>query len=381
MSIILRTLEKETSGKCFGSHRYSVDMTRVAPLDYDGSPKIVFKDRGETEKQNNSYINLTHHAKLISSQPPLIKFFLDGSRRTYKVDDIAYGDKVFPIIAGQVGIGCCRRDFGNMAGQALTMEIVIAVPACANKDGRRDELFFNTIAQKINELEFLKKRDIKISAIIPYITNQNDNFEDKAVAKIQDFMIKREKEMVAELVKQNLLSNDFYLLKDGSLEYNNTVRGDDYLKFDKIRNNYSHVIGVSKSFNPEAARTATNRSIAKTIAMLPVFHRTPAYMCSPDLTQGENFSVWYVRIRDRKLTNSPFDGILKVEKLLVSEKEKKEGLNSDAINNISANLINERNPVCYGADERWPNHLYPVFLTESYVKSKYLSTELFLNIF
>ena len=32
-------------------------------------------------------------------------------------------------------------------------------------------------------------------------------------------------------------------------------------------------------------------------------------------------------------------------------------------------------------DARWANHLYPVFLTESYVKSRYISTEMFLHLF
>jgi predicted nuclease of restriction endonuclease-like (RecB) superfamily len=41
----------------------------------------------------------------------------------------------------------------------------------------------------------------------------------------------------------------------------------------------------------------------------------------------------------------------------------------------------ERNPVCYGSDMRWANHLYPVYLTERYVKSHYLSTESFLHLF
>ena len=48
---------------------------------------------------------------------------------------------------------------------------------------------------------------------------------------------------------------------------------------------------------------------------------------------------------------------------------------------LTANILNERNPTCYGKDKRWANHLYPVYLTESYVKSKYLSTELFLHLF
>ncbi len=92
------------------------------------------------------------------------------------------------------------------------------------------------------------------------------------------------------------------------------------------------------------------------------------------------FGVWYIRLRDKKRTQTPFDGVVKVEKIMM-DKEIDNGIDSDVIDLISANIINERNPTCYGTDRRWANHLYPVFLTESYVKSRYISTEMFLHLF
>lgn len=69
-----------------------------------------------------------------------------------------------------------------------------------------------------------------------------------------------------------------------------------------------------------------------------------------------------------------------MEKILM-DNEIQNGIDSDDVDLISANIINERNPTCYGTDRRWANHLYPVFLTESYVKSKYISAEMFLHLF
>ena len=54
---------------------------------------------------------------------------------------------------------------------------------------------------------------------------------------------------------------------------------------------------------------------------------------------------------------------LKVEKIMMDE-EIENGIDSDVIDLISANIINERNPTCYGTDRRWANHLYPVFLSD-----------------
>ena len=66
---------------------------------------------------------------------------------------------------------------------------------------------------------------------------------------------------------------------------------------------------------------------------------------------------------------------------LTEEEIAKGGIDTDTVDLISANILNERNPTCYGTDRRWANHLYPVFLTESFVKSKYISTEMFLHLF
>ena len=37
-------------------------------------------------------------------EPCLLKYFLDGSRYVFKVDDIAYNKQVFPVVAGQIDI-------------------------------------------------------------------------------------------------------------------------------------------------------------------------------------------------------------------------------------------------------------------------------------
>jgi hypothetical protein len=100
-----------------------------------------------------------------------------------------------------------------------------------------------------------------------------------------------------------------------------------------------------------------------------------------EISGGVKFAIWYVRIREAKDSYSPFDGILKLEKILITSDEEEKGLETEELNYITANIINERTPVAYGSDTRWANHLYPIFLTETFIKSKYLSSEYFLNLF
>jgi len=150
----------------------------------------------------------------------------------------------------------------------------------------------------------------------------------------------------------------------------------------KIKNNYRYVVGVSKKFNPELIKDKNDKSNAGTIARLPLYHRTPAVMYAPGEQFGDvKFSVWYVRIREIKYTETPFAGVLKIEKMLMTGYESENGLETDEIDTITANVINERNPVCYGVDKRWANHLYPVYLTEKYIKSQYISDLHYLNLF
>ena len=47
----------------------------------------------------------------------LLSFFLDGSRRVFKVDDMGFvlpggRNVIYPIIAGQIGVGCTHREKG-----------------------------------------------------------------------------------------------------------------------------------------------------------------------------------------------------------------------------------------------------------------------------
>lgn len=381
MKEILSIIEKETHGKCFRSQKYSIDTESIFTLDYKDEKEIIAKNSGETEEQKG-YIDLLKLSKQISNDEPLFRYFLDGSRRVYKIDDIAYGQKVFPIITGQIGIGCCTRENRQVKMAKLKKENVIVLPCDANPDNIRNDQYFENIRSKINEQSNKSKMSFPIDRILYYTPKKDKDSKDLAVAKVQDRMIEMEKDLVAEFAKRNFLNKESYLVKDGSLEYKE-YKGDESNKYSytTIRENYAAVIGVSKSFNPSLVRKKDNTSMAKDIAELPVFHRTPAYMHQSEHTGQEQFAVWYVRIRDAKHCQSPFDGVVKVEKILMKDSERQHGLNTNEIDMISANIINERNPVCYGNDNRWANHIYPIYLTETFVKSQYMSNTFFLNIF
>ena len=389
MDSVLDTIAKETHGKSFKTYKYSFDGVSVPRFDYDDNQhKFTWKQYGETESHTKP-IPLKDFADRIVSQPPLFRYFLDGSRKTYKVDDMSYNNQIYPIIAGQVGVGCCTRINGVMRplyhkkDPIFERQLVITLPQKAKTSTwDDDELSFEYLRKKINDSWVMKNKGIEFSKIKAYSTSvqQGDKIENKGIAVIQNYMVEREQYMVSELVRRGFLLNNHYLLKDGSLEYqvHNLTKHQELLR---VRNNYRFVVGASKSFNPANCVDKNGRNNSNMIAELPLYCRTPVQMYESERIGNMKFAVWYVRIRNHIYTNNTFDGILKLEKILVSEEQMEEGLESSEVDMITANIINERNPVCYGADHRWANHLYPIYVTETFIKSKYLGEHMFLNLF
>lgn len=382
---LLQLIASETNGKSYQSLKFCLDSELSRELSYDDKQTISFKENGESEKFINSRYLKEKADIVFQKTKPIFKYFLDGSRRTYKIDEIAYNRRIYPIIAGQIGVGCCARlSPDKFINQLSELKLVVSLPEVADKDNLRDR-FFNELNTKINEHPKLKNRNIKFYKTLYYdISDENKSYEDNGIIKIQNEMIDLEKKIVVNLTAENLLNEDSYLIKDGSIEYQKMKTGD-YKDLSIIKNSYRRVIGVSKRFNPELCVDHRGKSNAEKIANLPLFHRTPTFKYESTRSKGQEgsvyFGIWYLRIRDTKYTSNPLDGVVKVEKMLVTDTENINGLDSEDVDLISANIINERNPVCFGSDIRWANHLYPVYLTEKFIKSKYLSDIHFLNLF
>lgn len=341
MAKIMQIIEMETKGKSYHTYKYSYDSVGVPAIDYDDAPNKVmkWKESGETTSPKKS-IDLKPLADQLHElgEDPLLKYFLDGSRHVFKVDDIAYNKQVFPVVAGQIGVGCCWRINKRLYKERFYRELVLALPDKANADGWNDAAFFAAKVTKLNESAELRKLGLQFSAILPYSTAKQDTpttkLDSVAIGVIQDYMVEAEKRMVTDLVKDKRLGQDSYLLKDGSLEYKVMKTGrEDLRTLQKIKHNYSWVIGVSKSFNPESCLDHTGKPNSNYIANLPVFHRTPVARYENREFLGDvQFGVWYIRLRDKKRTQTPFDGVVKVEKIMMDE-EINNGIDTDVIRN------------------------------------------------
>jgi hypothetical protein len=125
----MEIIAKETKGKSYNTYKYSFDSIGLPSIDYDDDSNKVIKwqDTAETVKYIRA-VDIKPLADQIIGTPPLIKYFLDGSRHVFKVDDIAYNKQVFPVVTGQIGVGCCKRECKRMRPELFYRELVWLFP-------------------------------------------------------------------------------------------------------------------------------------------------------------------------------------------------------------------------------------------------------------
>ncbi len=390
MGKILDFIVKKGDGNyiCYKTNKFSLDTTDNDILSYDDKP---VSNRGAgvfAESDLTRVPTVRIDDRLIKISRPIFHFFLDGSRHVYKVDDMAVGKNIYPILAGQIIVGCCKReDRDKFKPCNLMHKIVMSMPDDfdLNDDG---EDFCRYFCEQINDelktLPYVQTSNIRIEKILLYKTDKKDKsqkdkdtYKSRGTAVIQAEMTDEEQNLVSLLCSQNKLDDEHYLIKDGSLEYN--PRFSNYDREDKtmFRENYRYVVGVSKSFDPELLNNFEGQKLARTIATLKPFERTKAYRYTSE-ANGVEYAVWYLRLRKSNFRETNFSDIVKCEMVIINEDEQ---IETDLINLISANLIKEAYPVCFGNDIRWANHIYPVYLTETYCKSKYFNKDIILNLF
>lgn len=160
---ITEILEAETGGKSYKAHKYSLDAADHPNPDYgDVDKALEWNEYGET-KHGKHYIDLTNQSQGLAKDEQLLTYFLDGSRHVYKVDDMGYekaGNRsvIYPIVAGQIGIGCCCREDKRVRSERFIGEIALAVPDIADADGSGDKGFFQALAKKIRDGSTLASR-------------------------------------------------------------------------------------------------------------------------------------------------------------------------------------------------------------------------------
>lgn len=297
----------------------------------------------------------------------IFKFFLDGSRKTYKIGDIITTDNKFvPVVAGQIGSACCiRGDNRKMAKYELTRRNVLML-----FDSIQDDDF--EAIKKSLETAYQRQVPINIEKY-SFDKMRDDAPTNAAVAALHKLMGDLEINLLTNMVMQKkALSTDAMLAIDGSLQFLTQ-------KFEPAI--FYNVVGISKSFNPNLTGVLKGKThIGVALSKLEFGERTPVYKYDTTGARRNTIGAWYLRIRERNDVRNPLEGVVKIEKMALEENIER-GFESDLIDNISRSILSERNPTCHGKDNRWANHLYPIYLTEKILKSSFISDSFFMNLF
>ncbi len=299
--------------------------------------------------------------------PSILRYFLDGSRRTYKMADLLVRGRYLPLIAGQVGVAVVIRQSAESKVRPVR-ELCSFINVLAFPDPVTTEEDLKSLSQRI-------RTDTGcIFEPVRYTVKEDRDPIDLGIAKITVFMADLELGAVHKLSDRHLLQSSSLLVKDGPLQYKNLKgRGFDVTQF-------RNVIGLSKTFRPSFAvgTGRGKRDVGAMTASLEMGERTPVFKI---MGEDRFIGVWYLRIRPRNRMTNPLQGIVKAESYAIDDRETEDGLDAERVNTISAHILRERNVTPYGQDSRWASHIYPVFKAESFIKASFLSDMRFEALF
>jgi len=282
----------------------------------------------------------------------LLRYFLDGSARTFFLGDVVEGNRRSPIHVSQIGAAAVlRKDNGQIKVAQSEHRIVLMMDKKAVSFGERVE-------------ELVKKAG---SRFMFHDTVEEDGETEKtslgkeprsrAAHKAHHLMAQLEEELGRTLAREEKQ----WLVLDGSL-------GKDLYAWREV----PQFLGVTKSFSREplfklpGARGGRVINLYELLAELPFSARTCAFSA-----RSGKVVVWYVRIREQRHLDYPLMGVVKVE----FPNPGGEAVPSDLINEISGALVAERQVTPHGKDVRWHAHLYAIYLAEQAVKNGFVSTE------
>lgn len=347
--------------QCLPCERINLDIEHfIEYQDSDEHPADIQFERPPLAT-NRKKIN-----KIDQYVPTILRYFLDGSRRTYKIADVIMDGRYLPLIAGQIGVAVVERSAHQHTVRSLQefchLKNVIAFPDRTNIDDLK------LLQEKINnqgKTQF---------TLLRYEVKPDRDPVDLGVAQIMRHMQDLEVEAIAELSKKNYLQNDSLLIVDGPLRFKE-MKG---RSFDIVQ--FRNVIGLSKTFRPSftVGKGRGKQDVGLITSKLDFGERTSVFKT---MEEDKVIGMWYLRIRPRPMMSNPLQGIVKMECYAIDPEDKEDGLDAERIDIMSGHILQERNVTPYGDDLRWASHIYPVYMAESYLKASFMSDVRFKALF
>lgn len=282
----------------------------------------------------------------------LLRFFLDGSARTFFLGDAVEGNRRTPIHAAQVGAAAVfRKDDGQVKVAKSVHKIVLMLDKKAVSFGDTVEELVKQAGPRFAFHDTMEE-DGETEKSAP-----GKDPRSRAAHKAHHIMAGDEEQLGRGLQREK----DQWLVLDGSL-------GKDLHSWKDV----SQFFGVTKSFSREplfklpGARGGQVVNLYELLSNLPFCARTCAFSA-----RSGKVVVWYVRLREQRHLDYPLMGVVKVE----FPNPTGDAVPSALIDELSSALVAERQVTPHGKDVRWHAHLYAIYLAEQAVKAAFVSTE------
>jgi hypothetical protein len=284
----------------------------------------------------------------------LFRYFIDGSVRSYFLGTVLEQNRDTPILYAQIGACALRREDDGTVGvhDLQTRHLLLAEQQQLSPQawGSLQSLCPPNLVDLVDT-----------SPNQPGAMGMDPRNRANGVARFR--MRSLEGEIMGQLLPH--LGGE-WLIMDGSL------------MFDPIRrillsaSTQPPVLGVSKNFRKDPqfdvgrGPRAVRYSIYRLLAQLPHEHRTLAFKA----LNGQ-VAFWYVRLRPQGAMDYPLMGVVKCELVTPDQQP----VDSRLLDELSCALVAERSVSPHGRDRRWHAHLYPIYLAEQAIRSRFYSHE------
>jgi len=288
----------------------------------------------------------------------IFRFFLDGSLKTYYLGEYVIPSLSFPFMAGEIAAACLyRNDDGTLSipPNGFKRRICLLFP---NESLLPDSLLseFRKVTGKLQAYGGLK-----IEIMHTEETESKDwrsSLRAKGISEMHETEVQLAKEVRGDLSGQ-------WLIIDGA------IRKKTFLDLE-------NVIGLAKSFSRLPLFKIERRKsldIVRLLSGLREGERTPVFKQEAKESDAEGeikkaLGFWYLRLRAGAWLENPLQGVVKVEMKI--EKDILDTKMTEIVNEISRALLAERTVSPYPT-ARWHAHIYPIYVTENFIKSNFLS--------
>lgn len=356
MTGILAAL-REGNFKCYAPAGVDDGELSFTPDEQDFRPprgKFI-----ETPRPGERFLSVP---ELADNDPLLFKYFIDGSQRVTNAGFVVDTKRRFlPLIIAQIGVATTELQGSNLKLKSYDSTNILLFPDSFSDEDLQDAEAAISEAAKISRLPL----DLVFDR---YEVDDTDTRPpvDRARARVLHRMHVMEVDRIASLAKAGDISRNALLLIDGSIEF--------YSGMERQKEAFRNVVGVAKSFDlhkPYQSGSQAER-VGVLISRLPANHRTPARG-----TQHRNLTIasWYLRLHGRSRISSleHADGVVKIEVFPDDPSHDSPTIDAARCNRISEHVLGLRAPATPNTDSRWANHLYPIHLTERYIKTQFRS--------